>query len=276
MSVTLMAEAFRTKLPTVQKFVLVALCDNANDAGQCFPSISLLCEKCSLSERSVQSAIRSLEDSGFLRRDFRKGQSTIYWVTNPRSWAASVAANPRTSCTPAVDAPPHNMHPTPAGDAPPPPQDVHPTPARPAPITIKEPSIEPSIEPSKSRRKSAATVSAADLVDMGIDEQVARDFIAVRKAKKAPLTSTALAGIQREAAQAGVTLGQALATCAVRGWAGFNAEWVKPKAASQPFMTKGERIAANNKAAFDQWEREMTGNDFMGHSDVIEGEVLNG
>ena len=255
MSVTLMAEAFRTKLPTVQKFVLVALCDNANDAGQCFPSISLLCEKCSLSERSVQSAIRSLEDSGFLRRDFRKGQSTIYWVTNPRSWAASVAANPRTSCTPAGDAPPHNMHPTPA---------------RPAPITINEPSIEPSIEPSKSRRKSAATVSAADLVDIGIDEQVARDFIAVRKAKKAPLTSTALAGIQREAAQAGVTLGQALATCAVRGWAGFNAEWVKPKAASQPFMTKAERIAANNKAALDEWEFEMTGKPPV--TDFIEGD----
>lgn len=256
-----MAEAFRTNLPTVQKFVLVALCDNANDAGQCFPSISLLCDKCSLSERAVQSAIRSLEVSGYLRRDFRKGQSTIYWVTNPSAWAASVSANPRTSCTPAGYAPPQEVHPTPAGGA---------------PITIKEPSIEPSIEPSKSRRKSAATVSVTDLVDMGIDEQVAGDFIAVRKAKKAPLTSTALSGIQREADKAGVTLGQALATCAVRGWAGFNAEWVKPKAAGQTFMTKGERIAANNKAAFDQWEREMTGNDFVGHHDVIEGEVLNG
>lgn len=276
MSVLLMAEAFRTNLPTVQKFVLVALCDNANDAGQCFPSISLLCDKCSLSERAVQSAIRSLEVSGYLRRDFRKGQSTVYWVTNPSAWTASVSTNPRTSCTPAGYAPPQEVHPTPAPPAPPPPHLLHPTPAGGAPITIKEPSIEPSIEPSKSRRKSAATVSVTDLVNMGIDEQVAEDFIAVRKAKKAPLTSTALAGIQREADKAGVTLGQALATCAVRGWAGFNAEWVKPKAAGQPFMTKGERIAANNKAAFDQWEREMTGSDFAGHHDVIEGEVLNG
>lgn len=122
--------------------------------------------------------------------------------------------------------------------------------------------------------KPSTGLSASELVAFGVDEQVANDFLAIRKAKKAPLTLTALKGIEREAAKAGYSIAQALATCAVRGWAGFNAEWVKDRPVNQTFQTKGERVAANNKAALDQWEREMTGQPPEG--DFIEGEVLHG
>ena len=57
------------------------------------------------------------------------------------------------------------------------------------------------------------------------------DFIAMRKAKKAPLTATALEGIKREAAKAGMPLVDVLATCCARGWQGFKAEWVAAQAA---------------------------------------------
>ena len=58
----------------------------------------------------------------------------------------------------------------------------------------------------------------------------------MRKAKKAPITETALAGIRREADKAGYTLEQALATSCERGWIGFKAEWVagKPNGHSAP------------------------------------------
>jgi hypothetical protein len=74
--------------------------------------------------------------------------------------------------------------------------------------------------------------AVALLLDKEIPEPLARDFLAIRKAKKAPLTATALAGIEREAGKAGYTLQKALETCCARGWQGFEAGWVQPKPGS--------------------------------------------
>lgn len=63
----------------------------------------------------------------------------------------------------------------------------------------------------------------------GIDnlpEQVAEDFLKVRKAKRSPLTATALALIEREAVKAGLTTAQAIAIAAARGWQSFKADWI--------------------------------------------------
>lgn len=65
-----------------------------------------------------------------------------------------------------------------------------------------------------------------DLLE-GIDPQVVRDFRTLRKAKKAAITPTVIAGIKREADKAGYTLENALRTCCERGWQGFKAEWVR-------------------------------------------------
>ena len=59
-----------------------------------------------------------------------------------------------------------------------------------------------------------------------IDEQIASDFIAIRKAKNAPLTPTALKGILREANKAKLTLENALRICIERNWQGFSASWL--------------------------------------------------
>ena len=61
---------------------------------------------------------------------------------------------------------------------------------------------------------------------VGVSPQIARDFTALRKAKKAAITKTAVDGIRREADKAGLTLESALAMCCERGWTGFKAEWV--------------------------------------------------
>lgn len=80
------------------------------------------------------------------------------------------------------------------------------------PITINQ-------EPKKT--KAAITASP-----FGVSDSVWADFLALRKSKKAPVTQTALSGIQREATRAGLTLEQALQTACERGWTGFKAEWV--------------------------------------------------
>lgn len=64
----------------------------------------------------------------------------------------------------------------------------------------------------------------------GVSELVWKDFQQLRRAKKSPVTDTAIAGIRREADKAGFTLQQALETCCQRGWQGFKAEWIEGKA----------------------------------------------
>lgn len=64
------------------------------------------------------------------------------------------------------------------------------------------------------------------LVDIGVAESVARDWIALRKAKKATPTQTAIDGVLREAKKAGMDLGAALTICCERGWSGFKSDWV--------------------------------------------------
>jgi hypothetical protein len=68
------------------------------------------------------------------------------------------------------------------------------------------------------------TSADADLLS-GVSPQIAKDFRALRKAKKAAITQTAVDGIRREAAKAGLTLESALAMCCERGWTGFKADW---------------------------------------------------
>jgi hypothetical protein len=69
---------------------------------------------------------------------------------------------------------------------------------------------------------------------IAVSEQVWNDFIALRKAKRAPLSQTALAGILNEADKALMTLEDALTECITRGWQSFKAEWIKPKTTTKP------------------------------------------
>ena len=129
MSIKLMCAAFDANVPATQKLVLLALCDNANDQGHCFPSVSLLERKCSLSDRAVQTAIGWLEKHGHLTRQFRTGRATLYVMT------------------PEAGSPPNDVHPRTIFT--PPPNDVHPTPEPRSPLTIRE--------PSENRQKNRGT-----------------------------------------------------------------------------------------------------------------------
>ena len=60
----------------------------------------------------------------------------------------------------------------------------------------------------------------------GVSISVWKDFLKIRKAKKSPMTETALKEIEAEAIKAGITLSKALEHCCTRGWAGFKASWL--------------------------------------------------
>lgn len=78
MSIELMTRAWKSSLPATPKMVLLALADGCNDAGETYPGVPRVAGKCSLTERSVQKAMGTLESLGYLSRDYRTGRSTVY------------------------------------------------------------------------------------------------------------------------------------------------------------------------------------------------------
>jgi uncharacterized protein YdaU (DUF1376 family) len=96
--------------------------------------------------------------------------------------------------------------------------------------------------------KSKTIAPMALLATLGIDVKIASDWITLRKAKKAPVTETAIRGITKQAEIAGMSLENVLRVCCERGWTGFKAEWIQ-----QPVMrgSPGDR----DKARADDNER---------------------
>jgi DNA-binding IscR family transcriptional regulator len=94
----------RDDLSSTQKLVLLALADWANDEGLCWPSISRLAEKASLTGRAVQKTIRGLEELQFIRRDEVIGKGNRYWILIPLN-----NIHPCTTFTPPLNV----VHPTP-------------------------------------------------------------------------------------------------------------------------------------------------------------------
>lgn len=130
-----MASVWALRLPPSEKFVLLALADNANDDGTCWPSVSTISGKTSLAERTVRGVIHRLQRTGYVSIEERYGRSHVFTIT-------PASAAPLQALHPALDAP------HPGSKCTPTPASAAPTPASAAPITIKEPSVESSREPS--------------------------------------------------------------------------------------------------------------------------------
>jgi hypothetical protein len=63
------------RLTPTQRLVLLAICDAANNSGECWPSQACLAEKTGLTDRSVRSALKALEERGLLSRKYRANNS---------------------------------------------------------------------------------------------------------------------------------------------------------------------------------------------------------
>jgi hypothetical protein len=190
-----MTDVWVIDLPDSQKIVLLALADCANDEGHCWPSMATLAKKCSKGERTVQGVIKDLVKAGHLTRNEVLGKGCNYYV------------HPRRECTPADTAPPQRAAQTPAAAA-----------------------DKPSRTINVVKAKASTTIRAKPFPKPdGVEQNIWNDFLDLRKAKRAPLSNTALAGIEREALKAGWSLNDALAESVARGWQSFKADWVKEK-----------------------------------------------
>ncbi|POR54550.1 hypothetical protein B0G62_102158 [Paraburkholderia eburnea] len=103
-------------------------------------------------------------------------------------------------------------------------------------------------------------LTAKDLVAEGVVRAHARDWLALRKAKRLPLTPTAWDGVKAEAEACGMTPAAAVKFAVEQDWAGFKAKWVAAKAATgapaasraSGAPNKQEALEANNRAVAER------------------------
>lgn len=124
---------------------------------------------------------------------------------------------------------------------------------------------EEKIKPkSKTKAPAAPTFDpAAELASLNVSTQTASDWLALRKAKRAAVTPTALRTIVAEAEKAGMSLDAALSVCCSRGWAGFEAEWVlrdqragPPPDPAKAHLSKAGQATARNMEAWLERKRQ--------------------
>ena len=88
-----------------------------------------------------------------------------------------------------------------------------------------------STNPTKSTKSTKSgkinQITAETLVsEYGVSEQVANDWVNMRKSKRAPISETVINGLIREAGKANLTLDNVLQICVERNWQGFQASWL--------------------------------------------------
>lgn len=147
----------------------------------------------------------------------------------------------------------------PASPTPPAPPAPPPTPPSTAPST--EPSTNPPTREEKKReeKKNSPSLRSGEVARPdAIAPELWADYLAVRIAKKGGVvTATALAGLQREAAKAGVSLEQALRTCCELSWVGFNAGWYADRQQGRrPGAPTGGKYAAAAAGLFGKPPQE--------------------
>ncbi|HID7646230.1 TPA: helix-turn-helix domain-containing protein [Neisseria meningitidis] len=286
MSARLMGMAFKTGIPRGQRFVLVKLCDCANDEGLCYPSQETLAEDTGFATTAVRQHIKWLKENNFIksarRQSGRERKSDIYRINVALLEKCYAEAAKRKAVQQAKmweepsDYEPSDYEPSDYEPSDYEPSDYEPSDYEPSDFDTKnhqilsdepsdfdgslyeEPSVEPSVEPSELNARAArapaephpAKLQAAPrgvaeppgakktdrhaselslLAAHGITGQLAADFLQVRKAKRQPLTETAMKLLAADAAKCGMTALQAVEYAIASGWASFRAEWLQNK-----------------------------------------------
>lgn len=66
-----------------------------------------------------------------------------------------------------------------------------------------------------------------ELINLGVDQKLVSDWMAVRRKKKAANTETALRGFLSQVDISGLSISEAVRKAAENSWCGFKAEWIK-------------------------------------------------
>lgn len=216
--------------PATDKLILLALADRAGEEHECYPSIKRLEDDTSLNRKTIQAGIIRLIESGLVSDTGRRCGPT----QRVRVLQLHVECTQKRDNTEIGNVPENGINNVPENG----------TLNGPEIGTLNQ-SLEPVIEPIKQKgadagviggrtdRKKARSKTAdqrsefiTHLINKGVDAEIAEEWADVRKKKGSTLTIRAIGLVESQAEKAGVTLAQAVENCALRGWAGFKAEWM--------------------------------------------------
>lgn len=171
------------------------------------------------SEKTVEKAINELVELGLIGKQSRFGLPNEYFLIS----------DPKKGVTPPPkNAPPQKNAPPPKnGGTPPPKNGGHINTKYKKQITTN---VVINTAPEKTAKKPTKhEADLALLAEYGIAGQIAEDFLTIRKAKRQPLTETAMRLIASDAGKCGMTAAQAVEYAIGNGWGSFRAEWLKNK-----------------------------------------------
>lgn len=223
---------------------MLAMGNWCDDQGNnLFPSVSKVAQRIRTSDSQARRVLHKLIEEGWIKvvgnaNGGAPGNTRRYAIDLMKLETAGVGATPSTSATPSTDAR-DGLH------------GCASTAGMGASLYVKE---QPSVHVNKTTRakktKSAEAVDELgvnDLVAEGVDPQHAKDWLQVRRKKKAPLTVTAWSSVKAEAAKAGLSLADAVQMAASKSWQGFEASWLQ----GRPAAAKAGAVATKH-AGFDQ------------------------
>ena len=105
--------------------------------------------------------------------------------------------------------------------------------------THRKPTANPSLtqtEPKKTLNTNHKTENNISTPE-GVPDDLWKEWIAMRKKQKAPVTDRVINSIKKESEKAGITLADAMQKMMIRGWRGFEAQWVTDKQPTQGMST---------------------------------------
>lgn len=187
------------------------------------------------SEKTVEKAINELVELGLIGKQSRYGLPNEYFLIS----------DPKKGVTP----PPKN------GGTPPPKNGGHINTKYKKQITTN---VVINTAPEKTAKKPTKhEADLALLAEYGIAGQIAEDFLTIRKAKRQPLTETAMRLIASDAEKCGMTAAQAVEYAIGNGWGSFRAEWLKNKT----FGRSGNRGGPTHNQTADVMDGKNYGNE---------------
>lgn len=211
MSFQAMAWATEQEVPAMQKIVLLMLANRTNhDTGQCTPSHERLAKDCGMSVRACKDQIVKLASAGLLEVLKRSKEG----VSLPNQYVLAMHKGRGQELPTRGQQMPGGG----AGAAWGVGQEV---PTNQESETVNEP-VSLYIAPKPSKKYSPMV----DLLAAGVDEQIAADWLEVRKAKKAAPIKTQIEGVIKKLAAAGYSANDGITLCVEKGWARFDSEWL--------------------------------------------------
>ena len=198
---------------STQRLVLLSLADRAGEYHTCFPSVARITKDTKLNRKTIMKVIGELIELGLVEDTGHKKGATkqviVYRLLGIKTRedeeinSTNIGTVPKTEQSQnyqeTVPFLPHNS------------------------TNIGTQNLKGTKKESNNNIKFNF---AQELKNLGADDQLISDWLAVRKTKKASNSETAFNGFVRELKKSNLDVNTALRICIERNWQGFTASWL--------------------------------------------------